>query len=179
MDAATQFDHCWFIGDLNYRVDLQQLDGVDRSAAQHVDEVCGQAAAGQFDALQSADQLHRELSTRRVLVGFSEGRLAYPPTFKVERQRELQYTRKRIPSYCDRILFRSQPGLSGNHRQEWVQPVAAVASSDHKPVVSVHEVRVRAAAAAPPVDSPRLRVSVTVSNLHASKLTAMYVCHAD
>ena len=20
MDAATQFDHCWFIGDLNYRV---------------------------------------------------------------------------------------------------------------------------------------------------------------
>ena len=170
MDAATQFDHTWFIGDLNYRVDLQQLDGVDRNQGQHVDEVIDKVFKGQFDVLQRADQLHRELSTKRVLVGFTEGRLNYAPTFKVEREPVLSYTRKRVPSYCDRILFRSLPGLSANQRQEWVQPVESVASSDHKPLVGLHSVRSHSAAPCQ-VSAPRLRIVIT--GLHASRLTAM------
>ena len=171
MDAATQFDHTWFIGDLNYRVDLQQLDGVDRSAEQHVDEVIEKVANRQYDVLQRADQLHRELSTKRVLVGFTEGRLNYAPTFKVERDPALKYIRKRVPSYCDRILFRSLPGLSENQRQEWVQPVVSAASSDHKPVVSLHEVRVRSVAPRAIRSGPNL--SIVITGLHASRLTAM------
>ena len=172
MDAATQFDHTWFIGDLNYRVDLQQLDGVDRSAEQHVDEVIEKVANRQYDVLQRADQLHRELSTKRVLVGFTEGRLNYAPTFKVERDPALKYIRKRVPSYCDRILFRSLPGLSENQRQEWVQPVVSAASSDHKPVTALHSVLVEKLPP-PPATRTQMRVAVTLSNLHGSKLTAM------
>eukprot|EP01048_Picozoa_sp_COSAG05_P015934 COSAG05_NODE_1984_length_3746_cov_3.101430_1_plen_305_part_10 len=120
MDAATQFDHCFFMGDMNYRMDLRQSDGIERSHEKHWQDVKSKIDAGDFDKLLPGDQLCQELAARRVLVGFTEGPLAYAPTFKVERKEGTHYVAKRIPSYTDRILWRSLPGLVGSHRQEWV-----------------------------------------------------------
>ena len=170
MDAASQFDHTWFIGDMNYRIDLQQLDGVEREQKQHVYQVLDKIESKDWVTLQRADQFSRELTTHRVLVGFQEGQLDYAPTFKLERQPGLHYGHKRVPSYCDRILFKSLPGLSGNHRQQWVRPVSSVATSDHKPVVSLHDVRVRTAQAHP---APETSAYIEITGLHATRLTAM------
>jgi hypothetical protein len=173
MDAATQFDHCFFLGDLNYRVDLRQTDGVERSHESHVSEVI--RCAEQYKSLQSADQLYREVMAKRVLVGFAEGKLDYAPTFKVQRGPGLAYDRKRVPSYCDRILWRSKPGLQADHRQEWVRPVPALETSDHKPLTSYHLLKIRKekslvpAAAAADYEG----VTLALTNLHASHLTAM------
>ena len=48
----SQYDHCFWLGDLNYRVDLQQLDGVERSEAEHREEVVAIIGRGDFTALQ-------------------------------------------------------------------------------------------------------------------------------
>ena len=173
MDATTQFDHCWFIGDMNYRIDLQQLDGVSRSKKQHIGEVMDKIVAEEWTILQRADQLARELSTHRVLVGFDEGPLDYAPTFKVEREPGLNYGHKRVPSYCDRILFRSLPGLSDNLTQRWVQPVASVATSDHKPVVSLHDLHIQAPPPAMDQGGAHSNAYIEITGLHANRLTAM------
>jgi hypothetical protein len=170
MDAASQFDHTWFIGDMNYRIDLQQLDGVEREKERHIDDVLGMIESEDWVTLQRADQLHREVSSKRVLVGFQEGQCNYPPTFKCQPGEELQFGRKRVPSYCDRILFRSQPGFAADLVQEWVHPVKSITSSDHKPVVAVHTLRLQEPSRSV---GGGVRVGVTVSNLHGSKLTAM------
>ena len=60
--------------------------------------------------------------------------------------RRLAYARKRVPSYCDRILWRSRAGLEGHLRQQWTTPVYAVTSSDHKPLAAQYSLRVRRAA---------------------------------
>ena len=61
-------------------------------------------------ALWEADQLRHSQRAGDVLARFSEGQYSFPPTFKVLRQRGAHYKQQRIPSYCDRILWRSMPG---------------------------------------------------------------------
>ena len=83
LDCSLQFDHCFWLGDLNYRVDLQQLDGVERSEVEHREEVLAIIGRKEWAVIQDADQLHRELVDDRVLAGFVEGKPDFPPTFKV------------------------------------------------------------------------------------------------
>jgi hypothetical protein len=170
MDASMQFDHCFLMGDLNYRCDLRQTDGVERAHKKHWAEVKGLIDAGDFGQLWGAEQLTQEMAAKRVLVGFTEGKLSYPPTFKVERREDLVYGAKRIPSYTDRILWRSLPGSASAHTQEWVRPVTAMGTSDHKPMAAQHAILVPKLQPAAASSATGLSVTITITNLHASNL---------
>lgn len=53
----------------------------------------------------------------------------------------LRYKQNRVPSYCDRILWRSMPARLGAVTQTCLRSVPAMSTSDHKPVVAAFEVR--------------------------------------
>jgi hypothetical protein len=117
------------------------------------------AALGRFDALAEGDQLRREMSRGRALRGFVEAPVTFAPTFKLETSssretrgaeedpggrgdvdvglpRSLssrEYAKKRIPSWCDRVLVRSLAKARACRFLTY-QSCPGVRSSDHAPV---------------------------------------------
>jgi hypothetical protein len=68
--------------------------------------------------LRLADELCTSLEQKDVLLGYEEigGGPGFHPSFKVVRGEGERYVAKRIPSYCDRILYKSLPGFRANIR---------------------------------------------------------------
>ena len=115
--------------------------------------------------LMNRDQLRTEQKAGRALMGFHEAEFyPFPPTFKVDRSSELGYNSKRLPAYCDRILWHSTPSLLNEQgavtQLELFSPLE-VSTSDHKPVCSTFKVTLR-----PQVK--RLRKSTAFSRLNWS-----------
>ncbi|EOD19372.1 hypothetical protein EMIHUDRAFT_242932 [Emiliania huxleyi CCMP1516] len=106
------------------------------TAAAQFDHVLRLVEQGDWGALLGADQLAASRAAGEAFVGFEEGPIAFAPTFKVERSSELVYQQKRIPSYCDRVLWKSAAGLRGAVSQTSLAALPRVSTSDHKPVVA-------------------------------------------
>jgi hypothetical protein len=66
-DPTHQFDHLFFMGDLNYRIDIP-FDGVLELCAKGGAD----AEAPEWAALQAQDQLAKERSACRSFLGFRE-----------------------------------------------------------------------------------------------------------
>jgi len=142
LTAAAQFDHVFWLGDLNYRTDLNAAAAAAGEEApfptdeEHHGQVLRLVEQGDWGALLGADQLAASRAAGEAFVGFEEGPIAFAPTFKVERSSELVYQQKRIPSYCDRVLWKSAAGLRGAVSQTSLAALPRVSTSDHKPVVA-------------------------------------------
>ncbi|CAM9468482.1 unnamed protein product, partial [Heterosigma akashiwo] len=65
-----------------------------------------------YASIYKYDELQRELAAEEVLWGFQTSQPNFPPTFKVARHKTLEYNPKRLPSYCDRVLWKSLPGVA-------------------------------------------------------------------
>ncbi|XP_042437362.1 type II inositol polyphosphate 5-phosphatase 15-like isoform X1 [Zingiber officinale] len=128
-----------FLGDFNYR-----LEGITYEEAVYL------ISQRRFDLLLGNDQLQVEMKAGRVFQGFQEGKIKFPPTYKFEKdQTELSgydlSEKKRIPAWCDRILFRD----SRNSETDCSLACPVVSSilmydscmdvkgSDHKPVKGI------------------------------------------
>jgi hypothetical protein len=190
LELPVQYHTIW-AGDLNYRI--------DESRAEVLRLIDGE----QWQALYELDQLSRELAAHRVLFGFRESRLGFPPTYKYarhapavarrrglmkglrnkhsfprmhrgegntpstkgspayetpnqmartppdgspeagSRRRVYEEEKQRVPSWCDRVLWRSLPGphpLAATHTADCDD--AAFWASDHAPVTSLFELEV-------------------------------------
>lgn len=134
-DLTYQFHHLFFFGDLNYRIDMPAM------------KIVQQATERDYEELMKEEQLQKEKKHGKVFVGFSEERVAFPPTYRYHRNRRTleDYdwikqksggrTRINVPSYCDRVLWKSYPGLR-------VSCLAYgctndIMTSDHSPVFAV------------------------------------------
>lgn len=128
-------------------------------------------ADGRFDELLEADQLRLSIVHGDAFVGFDEGEMHFPPTFKVERKAgEGYYKSQRTPSYCDRVLWKSMPPAKGLLTQEMCTAVPATSTSDHKPVVALFKL----------CPSVALPASLSVQcNLKLSRLTLHDLSAAD
>lgn len=128
LDVIHQFDHVFFCGDLNYRLDIPR------------DNVLELIKKGSFDILLKGDQLRREHTSGNVLNGFQEGNILFPPTYRYNRgDRTYSSEKNRIPSWCDRILWKSLP--SNNITQTAYGCVDTVTTSDHSPIFAVFNVK--------------------------------------
>jgi len=90
----------------------------------------------EWEKLLDKDQLRGAQNTGDAFVGFNEGDSLFSPTFKVRRVEGIHYNPQRIPSYCDRVLWKSMPAWADHLQQESLESVLEVTTSDHKPVVS-------------------------------------------
>jgi len=143
LDAVHQFDHVFWLGDLNYRVDLNAGLPTPKypDDTAHHQAVLALIESQQWSALLQADQLNLCKEQGEAFVGFEEGAATFAPTFKVQRQVGTAFKDQRIPSYCDRVLWKSMPPLRANVVQTSLSSVPAVSTSDHKPVLATFKVR--------------------------------------
>ncbi|KAM7272817.1 hypothetical protein ACFE04_027481 [Oxalis oulophora] len=137
MPELSEADMVIFLGDFNYR-----LDGIT------YDEARDFVSQRSFDWLKERDQLRVEMEAGNVFQGMHEAVIKFPPTYKFDKHLPglAAYDsgeKKRIPAWCDRILYRdSRSTLISECSLEC--PVVAsvtqyeacidVTDSDHKPV---------------------------------------------
>ncbi|KAK1928265.1 Phosphatidylinositol 3 [Phytophthora citrophthora] len=135
-----QFDHCFWFGDLNYRVDLNYTAPRQRNHETHCAEVMTLVRAKKWVALNQNDQLKHQVTGKKTLTGWELPPALFPPTFKRVRHTLDEYLLERVPSYCDRILYKSLPGLRGNLKLQRFSCFEAIATSDHKPIAAAFHV---------------------------------------
>ncbi|CAM9366007.1 unnamed protein product, partial [Ectocarpus sp. 4 AP-2014] len=109
--------------------------------------------ASDWPKLWEADELLKELRAGRLLAGFQTEPPAFAPTFKGIRGETGGYSAKRIPSYTDRILWKSLPGHAANLDLLKFTSFPEITSSDHKPIHGAFVVKLSPEVGAPPPPS--------------------------
>lgn len=139
-DSTARFDCVFFMGDLNFRIEQRSFD----ETIQILDDIlqAKEEPSRCYEALTQNDELLKVMETQQAFHGFDEPPIKFPPTYKFLAQTN-KYDRqtKRVPSYTDRILYRSK-------RQRHIQCLIydwlpQLMSSDHKPVYSLFDVLIR------------------------------------
>ncbi|GER27917.1 Type I inositol-1,5-trisphosphate 5-phosphatase [Striga asiatica] len=133
----SESDLVIFTGDFNYR-----LFGIT------YDESRDLVSQRSFDWLREKDQLRAEMKAGKVFQGMREAIIRFPPTYKFEKGKPGlggydSGEKKRIPAWCDRVLYRDNrtdptkecslecPVVSSIYHYEACMDVT---ESDHKPV---------------------------------------------
>ncbi|CAN0150235.1 unnamed protein product, partial [Scytosiphon promiscuus] len=137
VDVDSQFHHVFWLGDMNYRINL----GLGLQPEEQHARVLDLVEASNWPKLWEADELLRELRAGHLLAGFHTEPPAFAPTFKGVRGETAGYSAKRIPSYTDRILWKSLPGHASNLELLQFVSFPEITSSDHKPIHAAFSVR--------------------------------------
>jgi len=126
--AILKHDYVFWVGDLNYRVDVDYETAIDALKQQN------------YDSLLKHDQLMNEMKARRAFHAFQEGAITFPCTYKYDCGTSNYDTseKKRIPAWTDRILYRKGSHVS----QQNYDAYQSYLFSDHKPVSSLLTVNV-------------------------------------
>ncbi|KAK1277589.1 Type I inositol 1,4,5-trisphosphate 5-phosphatase 12 [Acorus gramineus] len=139
----SEADMIIFLGDFNYR-----LHGIS------YDEARDFVSQRSFDWLREKDQLRAEMKAGNVFQGMREGHIKFPPTYKfVRHQAGLSgydsSEKRRIPAWCDRILYRDSRSVSVAECSLECPLVSSISEysacmdvtdSDHKPVRCIFSV---------------------------------------
>lgn len=125
-----QFDHVFWFGDLNYRIDMGSM-----GTPEEFNKIQTLIAARDYPSLLAADQLAKELDAGRIFGGFREGAIRFAPTYRMEKGKE-EYSNKRYQnaSYTDRVLWRSREGLRSAVSLLYYDACFGMNMSDHRPV---------------------------------------------
>jgi len=140
LPELSDTDMIVFLGDFNYR--LSDIS---------YDEAMGLVSRRCFDWLRENDQLRAEMRYGRVFQGLREGEFKYPPTYKFDKHIAGlsgydSSEKKRIPAWCDRILYRDSRARSDIECSLEYPVVGSISmydscmeatDSDHKPVKCV------------------------------------------
>ncbi|XP_053846206.1 phosphatidylinositol 3,4,5-trisphosphate 5-phosphatase 2-like [Vidua macroura] len=136
-DLTLRFTHLFWFGDLNYRLDMD------------VQDILSHIVRKEFQALLAVDQLSLEREKNKVFLRFSEGDISFPPTYRYERGTRDTYVwqkskptgmRINVPSWCDRILWKSHPETHVVCNSYGCTD--DIVTSDHSPVFATFEVGV-------------------------------------
>ncbi|XP_064361342.1 phosphatidylinositol 3,4,5-trisphosphate 5-phosphatase 2 isoform X2 [Dromaius novaehollandiae] len=136
-DISLRFTHLFWFGDLNYRLDMD------------IQEILNYISRKEFEPLLKVDQLNLEKEKHKVFLRFGEEEITFPPTYRYERGSRDTYVwhkqkptgvRTNVPSWCDRILWKSYPETHVNCNSYGCTD--DIMSSDHSPVFGSFEVGV-------------------------------------
>ncbi|XP_067395180.1 phosphatidylinositol 3,4,5-trisphosphate 5-phosphatase 2 [Emydura macquarii macquarii] len=136
-DISLRFTHLFWFGDLNYRLDMD------------IQEILNYISRKEFEPLLKVDQLNLEKEKHKVFLRFGEEEITFPPTYRYERGSRDAYVwhkqkptgvRTNVPSWCDRILWKSYPETHITCNSYGCTD--DVMTSDHSPVFGAFEVGV-------------------------------------
>eukprot|EP00937_MAST-01D_sp_MAST-1D-sp2_P000233 g233.t1 len=136
-EMLHQFHHIFWIGDLNYRIDFGQ-----HGTQPEFENTKKLIAQCELAELVGHDQLRMEQNAHRVFVGFEEGDITFPPTYRMLKKAEGYSNKKhQNPSYTDRVLWRSAAGVGDAVQLQEYNAVFELNNSDHRPLYSSFAVR--------------------------------------
>ncbi|GFR83225.1 72 kDa inositol polyphosphate 5-phosphatase [Elysia marginata] len=137
-DITAIFDCVFWCGDLNFRIERKR-HAVEGKLSQFSDE-----EFPNFETLLGGDQLIKYMTEGKIFHGFQEGRIKFNPTFKFDVNKDTYDSsqKNRVPSYTDRIMFRSK--RKNDITCMCYDAVMSIKHSDHKPVYGQFETVVRA-----------------------------------
>lgn len=132
--------------DLNYRISLTSPERLDRDKLVHdLSELaaasrnaCEEGAAVPAKLL-AQDQLRQEQARAKSLHHLHEGEITFPPTYKYKPGSRDELSSKRVPGWCDRVLYASAAASAAEGEEVKVlsyRSVMEFTRSDHKPVSS-------------------------------------------
>ncbi|XP_057300881.1 phosphatidylinositol 3,4,5-trisphosphate 5-phosphatase 2-like isoform X2 [Hydractinia symbiolongicarpus] len=136
-DLMLSFHHLFWFGDLNYRLDLDVTD------------IIKWIMEREWQKLLAADQLIAEIRKGNAFISFEEEDISFPPTYRYTRGTRSTYcwtkekrtgTRINVPSWCDRVLWKSYPELTSCNTTYGC--TESICSSDHSPVFATFDVGV-------------------------------------
>uniref|UniRef100_A0A3Q3IRW5 phosphatidylinositol-3,4,5-trisphosphate 5-phosphatase n=1 Tax=Monopterus albus TaxID=43700 RepID=A0A3Q3IRW5_MONAL len=136
-DISLRFTHLFWLGDLNYRLDMD------------IQEILNYINRKEFEPLLKVDQLNLEREKNKVFLRFAEEEISFPPTYRYERGSRDTYIwqkqkatgmRTNVPSWCDRILWKSYPETHTVCNSYGCTD--DIVTSDHSPVFATFEVGV-------------------------------------
>jgi len=130
IDLALLSHHIFVCGDLNFRTKFDGEHTHEEKFAMAQDLIKAENWAG----LYALDELHKGVDRNDLLVNFKTLACDFNPTFKVNRTDGYDYKDQRVPSYTDRIMYKSSPSLSENLKQYAYEACEDFITSDHKPV---------------------------------------------
>merc|ERR1719329_1717242 len=92
------------------------------------------------EVMVANDQLKIAMHEQEAFLGFEEGELTFPPTYKFDSGSDTYDTssKARIPSWTDRILWKASKRVSLRKYSS----VPGIHTSDHKPVFAIFHVAV-------------------------------------
>lgn len=136
-NITHRFTHLFWLGDLNYRVELPTWEA---------ETIIQKIKQQQYADLLSHDQLLMERKEQRVFLHFEEEEITFAPTYRFERltRDKYAYTKQKatgmkynLPSWCDRVLWKSYP-LVHVVCQSYGS-TSDIMTSDHSPVFATFE----------------------------------------
>eukprot|EP00004_Rigifila_ramosa_P014759 TRINITY_DN3382_c0_g1_i2.p1 TRINITY_DN3382_c0_g1~~TRINITY_DN3382_c0_g1_i2.p1 ORF type:complete len:886 (-),score=216.50 TRINITY_DN3382_c0_g1_i2:43-2700(-) len=129
LDLLHQHHYVFWFGDLNYRLNLPRR------------EVLEKVKALDFSYLVRHDQLIAARNSKDAFVGFEERTLDFPPTYRYGIGNRIYIEeKKRVPSWTDRILWKTLPYLP--LKCHFFDSVDTIMTSDHSPVCAAFSVPV-------------------------------------
>lgn len=145
----TPTSHIFFAGDLNFRTHDTGPSPSDHKTFPQPNHSTD--SPNHYTQLLTTDQLNRERSAGRILQGFSELPITFPPTYKYSTHlrpdptsnpppspnQTWAWAKHRWPSWCDRILFvppAPQPSDAFSFTPLNYTSLPLLPSSDHQPV---------------------------------------------
>ena len=137
-DLPLRFDHLFWMGDLNYRLDCEYREVLER------------IKVSDYSGLMKYDQLKSQQTHGNVFYDFKEGEINFPPSYRYKRGSRDDYVYIKykttgnvhnVPSYCDRVLLHSLPQLKQTQTGYFCN--LAYKASDHAPVIATYQVSTR------------------------------------
>ncbi|KAJ8375173.1 hypothetical protein SKAU_G00057530 [Synaphobranchus kaupii] len=139
-DITHRFTHLFWLGDLNYRIELPSTEA---------ENIVAKIKHQQYQELLSRDQLTMEREEEKVFLHYEEEEITFPPTYRFERETREKYvytkakatgTKYNLPSWCDRVLRKSYPLVHVVCQSYGC--TNKIMTSDHSPVFATFEVGV-------------------------------------
>ncbi|XP_006866867.1 PREDICTED: phosphatidylinositol 3,4,5-trisphosphate 5-phosphatase 1 [Chrysochloris asiatica] len=136
-NITHRFTHLFWLGDLNYRVELPISEA---------EVIIQKIKQQQYTDLLAHDQLLLERRDQKVFLHFEEEEITFAPTYRFERltRDKYAYTKQKatgmkynLPSWCDRVLWKSYP-LVHVVCQSYGS-TTDIMTSDHSPVFATFE----------------------------------------
>ncbi|KAH3759210.1 inositol 5-phosphatase 4 [Pelomyxa schiedti] len=130
----TIFDHeyLFWMGDLNYRVDLPD------------NEIREKIAKQDWQHLMAGDQLKQQMAAGQAFESFQEQEVRFAPTYKyVNNSLEYVFEKERSPGYCDRVLWIAQDPKAIS-ALSYLRHELLI--SDHRPVSALFQLPVKSIA---------------------------------
>eukprot|EP00794_Sanderia_malayensis_P015643 gene15643-17222_t len=140
-DVTSRFDRVFWFGDFNFRVNKTRAE---TDALMNEKGFEGEYERQQYiiQQLYPHDQLQNLLSKGKIFQGFQETEIDFLPTYKFDVNTDNYDTsaKKRIPSWTDRVLYRSkQPDQI---HVSMYDSCRTIKGSDHRPVFAVLEANI-------------------------------------